>query len=92
MHAILAKNTMPKSNKAASENKMDHQHSTERADRPRMSVEWIAKGSGRVRLDGFYLVSNGKLGIGPFSSEEDARAVQMGLSMSQFQKARANTP
>jgi hypothetical protein len=48
---------------------------------PRMQIEWISKNSHRVRYDGFYLVSDGKPGIGPFISEEDAWVVQNGMSL-----------
>jgi len=50
-------------------------------NRPRMQIEWISKDSHRVRDDGFYLVSDGKPGIGPFTCEEDAWVVQNGMSL-----------
>lgn len=58
---------------------MNQENPRPRGDYPRMQIEWISKENGRVPYDGFYLVSNGKPGIGPFASEDDARAVQNGL-------------
>jgi hypothetical protein len=71
---------------------MSNNFSIQHDNRPRMQIEWISKESNRVRDDGFYLVSNGKPGIGPFTSEEDARAVQNGMPLQIRPGTRANTP
>jgi hypothetical protein len=61
-------------------------------NRPCMQIKWISKDSHRVRYDGFYLVSDGKPAIGPFVSEEDAWAVQNGMSSRIHRGKARNTP